>query len=77
VAQDLSEALKWYRKAAKQGHDMAQYYLGQFYEMGFGVAKSKVKATRWYRKSAKQKFRRAEEKLQATNAFIKFLSYFA
>ena len=39
VAQDVQEALQWYRKAAEQGHDGAQYDLGLCYFNGTGVAR--------------------------------------
>lgn len=39
VTQDYSEAVKWYRKAAKQGNQDAQNNLGVCYEDGNSVAK--------------------------------------
>jgi TPR repeat protein len=38
VAQDYIEAVRWFRKAAEQGHMEAQYNLGLLYENGTGVA---------------------------------------
>ncbi len=37
VERDYQEALKWFRKAAKQGHAGAQYELGFIYDKGQGV----------------------------------------
>ena len=54
VAQDNAEALKWYRKAAEQGHASAQYNLGYMYEYGIGVAKDLHEARKWYQKAAAQ-----------------------
>ena len=40
IPQNLSEALKWYRKAADQGHAKAQNDLGVLYYEGEGVPKN-------------------------------------
>ena len=37
VTKDKAEALKWYRKAADQGHAKAQYALGWMFANGDGV----------------------------------------
>jgi len=47
VTQDYSEALKWYRKAAEQGHASAQFYLGAKYANGQGVARDYVSSHMW------------------------------
>ncbi len=54
VKQDYKEAVKWYRKAAEQGHAEAQYKLGFMYENGRGVVQSDKDAAIWYRKAADQ-----------------------
>ena len=46
-------AVEWYLKAAQQDAD-AQYYLGNMYGQGKGVAKDVSTAVEWYRKSADQ-----------------------
>ena len=51
---DYSEAAKWYRKAAEQGHAGAQNWLGVLYERGHGVSPSWSEAVKWYRKAAEQ-----------------------
>jgi TPR repeat protein len=48
------EAVKWFRKAAEQGHAKAQYALGRSYEMGLGVVADYEEAAKWYRKAAEQ-----------------------
>ena len=53
-ARFLSEAVKWYRAAAEQGHDMAQCFLGNCYFSGRGVDKNVENAVRWLQKSAEQ-----------------------
>ena len=49
-----AEAVKWWRKAAKLGHETAQYNLGACYSQGEGVTKNMDKAIEWYRKAARQ-----------------------
>ena len=54
------EEAKWLRKAAKNGHAEAQYWLGSEYfgacveTGGEGVPNGYKKATKWFRKAAKQ-----------------------
>ncbi len=38
----------WYRKAAEQGEDGAQFNLGLLYDNGRGVAQDYVQAYMWY-----------------------------
>ena len=52
VKQNLTEAVKWYRKAAEQGHDGAQYKLGLSYQNGKGVPQSDTEAYIWLNISA-------------------------
>lgn len=47
VSQDHTEAIKWHRKAAEQGHTMAQYSLGIMYVNGRGVLQDDVQAYAW------------------------------
>jgi TPR repeat protein len=54
VAEDKAEAMRWFRKAAEQGHSDAQYNLGNSYCNGEGVAEDKVEAVRWFRRAAEQ-----------------------
>ena len=54
MKQDHSEAARWYRKAAEQGHAVAQYNLGVMYKNGQGVKQDHAEAVRWYRKAAEQ-----------------------
>ena len=42
------------QKAADQGHTVAQYNLGVFYDSGRGVKQSDKEAVRWYQKAADQ-----------------------
>jgi len=56
VAKDEGEAVKWYRKAAKQNYAPAQNELGLYYAKGLGVVKDEVEAVNWFRKAAKQNY---------------------
>ena len=52
VPQDDSEALKWYRMGAEQGHALAQYYLGVIYLGGVGVPRDDIQGFLWYNLAA-------------------------
>lgn len=54
VTRDYSEALKWYRRAAYQGHANAQTNLGNMYSWGCGVTQNHTEAVKWYRLAADQ-----------------------
>ena len=54
VAQDHSEAVRWYRLAAKQGLAKAQFNLALAYDKGKGVPQNDNEAVRWYRIAAEQ-----------------------
>ncbi len=54
VAQDSAEAVRWYQRAAEQGHAVAQFNLGLMYDGGEGVAHDDIQAVYWYRQSAEQ-----------------------
>ena len=55
--------MKWYRKAAEQGHADAQRCLGGCYEEGDGVEQNTTEAVKWYRKAAEQGDPSAQYKL--------------
>ena len=58
--------LKWYEKAANQGHANAQCNLGFMYEHGRGVEKKNERtAADWYKKAADQGFARAKKLLDS------------
>jgi TPR repeat protein len=40
--------LQWYRKAADQGHALAQLHLGVMYDVGYGVPKDEQQAYFWW-----------------------------
>jgi TPR repeat protein len=49
---NVPEALKWYRKSAKNRNPDAQNDLGRMYEDGEGVKQNYALAAKWYRKAA-------------------------
>lgn len=49
---DMTEAVKWYRKAAEQDDLDAQYRLGLCYDRGEGLPRDYREAVKWYRKAA-------------------------
>lgn len=59
VRQDPREAMRWYRKAAEQGHPKAFGLIGRLYAMGFGVERDLVKANMYFQLG----HRRGEEHL--------------
>jgi TPR repeat protein len=54
VPKDLIEAIKWYRKAAIQGNEDAQFNLGSCYYSGVGGTRYLGEAANWFRKAADQ-----------------------
>ncbi len=48
VSLDLQEAVKWYKRAAYQGHIEAQHNLGYRYATGKGVPKNDVESYAWF-----------------------------
>lgn len=65
---NTNKAIEWYRKAAEQGHDQAQYQLGKLYFDGLYVDKDWSKAKKWLSKSAKQGNEDAQLCLDIINA---------
>jgi TPR repeat protein len=52
VTQDYAAAVKWYRRAAKQGYALAQNNLGAMYAKGQGVTQNNVRAYMWAKLAA-------------------------
>ena len=48
LAPNYEEAVKWWTKAAMQGNYESQYMLGESYELGKKVERSKTNACAWY-----------------------------
>lgn len=51
---NYSEAAKWFRRAAEQGHTRAQSSIGVYYNMGQGGPQDYAMAAMWYRKAAEK-----------------------
>ena len=62
-ADDLKEAVRAYRRAARLGSAEACFVLGDMYEAGLGVAKNVEKACDWYKRASVAGHRRAKGKL--------------
>lgn len=52
VDKDYYKAKEYFEKAAKEGNEHAESYLGLFYEKGYGGEKNIEKALYWYKKAA-------------------------
>jgi TPR repeat protein len=60
---NYTEAAKWYRKAAEQGHAKAQSQLGLMYSIGKGVPQDFAEAARWCRAAAEADIAEAQCRL--------------
>ena len=67
VPEDDAEAVKWYRKAAEQGHAEAQYQLGTMYNDLWNdlwsALRDDAEAVKWYRMAAEQGHAEAQFRL--------------
>lgn len=63
VTENLTEAVKWFTKAAEQENAKAQYNLGICYYYGYGVYKDYGEAEKWYTKAAEQGYAEAQNDL--------------
>jgi TPR repeat protein len=54
TAESFSKAGQWYRKAAEQGHALAQFNLGVMYSRGQGVERDRDLASFWITKAAER-----------------------
>jgi len=63
ASEGKKKALFWMRKAAENGHKIAQYNLAQKYENGDGVEQNYGVARNWYIKSAEQNYIPAQQTL--------------
>ena len=60
---DLEESVKWIRKAADLGYNVAINEMGWCYEKGRGVSQDYAEAARWYRQAAEKNYRWAQFRL--------------
>ena len=54
VPQDIKQAARWWREAAKQGHSDAQFVIGTMYYHGYGLPQNTRRGVFWLRKAATQ-----------------------
>lgn len=52
VDKDVSEAVRWYARAARQNDTSAQFNLAVCFQEGTGVPKDLNKAAKWYWRAA-------------------------
>ena len=63
VDKDMNKAIEWYKKAALQGHPIAQNNLGVFFENGTNVPVNEKVAVDWYRNAAESGYSYAQYNL--------------
>lgn len=64
VTENLTEAVKWFTKAAEQENAKAEYNLGNCYYYGNGVQyRDRGEAVKWYTKAAEQGYTEAQNDL--------------
>ena len=51
-ARENGEAMRWFRRAADQGNEVAQRNIAIMYVQGLGVAADKDEAIRWFKQAA-------------------------
>lgn len=51
-SKDTAMAIDWFRSAAAQRYDPAEFQLGQLHDFGFGVEQDDRTALEWYRRAA-------------------------
>ena len=63
IPKNTVEAAAWFRKAADQGYEDAEFGLGVMYALGGGVPKDSAEAVGWFRKAAAKGHRDAAQML--------------
>ena len=69
AVQNDAEAVKWYRRAAEQGNDLAQVNLAVMIAQGRGVPKNDAEAVKWYRLAAEQGNAKAQSNIGAMTEY--------
>ena len=49
VERDQQAAVRWFDKAARQGHVMAMNMMGRCYDLGWGLPVDKIRAAQWFK----------------------------
>lgn len=67
MPENITEAVKWYRRSAELGYADAQVSLGARYLIGNGVLKDDTEAVRWFRRAAEQGHAEAQFRMAASH----------
>lgn len=67
---EAEKAFVWYLKVAEQDDADYQYYVGQFYQTGWGVEKNEEKAHFWFKKAAELGNKDAKTKVRTEKSLI-------
>jgi uncharacterized protein len=59
-SKEISEASRWFERAAVGGHAGAQCCIGRFYALGIGVRRNDLNAMNYYRRASRQGHREAQ-----------------
>jgi TPR repeat protein len=70
VPKDFTEAVKWFRKAAEQGHAVAQFMLGVCYIEG-GFPEDPVEQVKWIRMIAERENAESQYAYALGNCYLK------
>lgn len=73
---DNTESVKWYRKAANQGHTKGQKTLGVMYQYGLGVPKDRETVRRWHKLPAEQGHSGAQDIMNSSVPWWKFCAFY-
>jgi len=68
IRRDMAEGARWYRRAARKGHEIAMANLGLCYLAGEGVPRNRARARQWFRKAIAAGNERAREFLAEASA---------
>ena len=74
VKRDFTEAFYWFKKAAKQGNDLAQFNTGSMYFKGRGVKQNFTESFRWYKNAALQGYASAQFNMGACTMRVELFS---
>ena len=67
---DYEAAVKWYKRAAEQGHASAQFNLGEMYFKGQGVTQDYTRAYMWWEIAASQGDEKAVKKSEKNQELL-------
>lgn len=71
ASKHFAEILRWWTKAAEQGHTDAQYMVGIFHQIGWATPFDETEARKWFQRAAANGHLRAKERLSKLGIFNK------